>query len=36
MALLFSCELGKLLKNAYFVEHLQKAPFELGTMVQNE
>ena len=33
MALLFSFEL---LKNAYFVEHLQKAPFELGTMVQNE
>lgn len=36
MALLFSFEFGKLLKNAYFVEHLQKAPFELGTMVQNE
>lgn len=36
MALLFSCEFGKLLKNAYFVERLQKAPFELGAMVQNE
>ena len=36
MAQVFSCEFGKLFKNAYFVEHLRKAGFVLGTLEQNE